>query len=195
MRSIRCSTLIAAAAVVAAGGLAACTATTSATSGQSPMAKVSQPSTAYPQAHQTMGRMVGADPSMRKFLNKAYGYAVFPTVSKGALIIGGSYGKGGAFRNGKLVANCSIAKGSVGFQVGGKAYSEVIFFKSKPYFDKFVNGNFSFDTGVSAVAANAGAAANVGYNKGVAVFSLPKGGLIASASVGGQNFSCKPAQR
>ncbi|MGH8274383.1 MAG: YSC84-related protein [Gammaproteobacteria bacterium] len=187
------STLTAVAIAVAGLGLGACTATTSTTSGQSPMAQVSQPSTAYPQAHQTMGRMVGADPSMRKFLKNAYGYAVFPTVSKGALIVGGTYGQGGAFRNGKMVAKCSIAKGSIGFQIGGKAYSEVIFFKSKPYFDKFVNGNFSFDTGVSAVAANAGAAANVSYNKGVAVFSLPKGGLIASASVGGQNFSCKPA--
>ncbi len=194
MRIPGSSTLTAAAIVAAGFGLGACTATSSASSGQAPMAQISQPSTAYPQAHQTMARMVGADPGIRKFLDNAYGYAVFPTVSKGALIIGGSYGKGGAFRGGKLVANCSIAKGSIGFQIGGKAYSEVIFFKSRPYFEQFIGGNFTFGSGVSAVAANAGAAASVGYNKGVAVFTLVKGGLMAAAAVGGQNFECKPAK-
>lgn len=184
-------TAIAAPAAAMILGLAACSATSSATSGSIAMARISQPSAAYPQAHKTMSRMVGVDPSMRSFLKNAYGYAVFPTVSKGALIVGGSYGEGGAFRGGKMVAKCSISKGSIGFQVGGEAYSEVIFFKSRPYFDQFVRGHFSFAAGVTAVAVTAGAAAGVSYSNGVAVFTLPKGGLIASAAVGGQNFSCQ----
>ncbi|HEX5313864.1 MAG TPA: YSC84-related protein, partial [Gammaproteobacteria bacterium] len=135
------------------------------------------------------------DPSLKRFIDNSYGYAVFPTVSSGAFIVGGSYGEGAAFHGSQMVAKCSISKGSIGAQVGGQAYSEVIFFQSKPYFDNFVNGNFTFSAEISAVALTAGAAANVAYNNGVAVFVLPKGGLMASAAVGGQKFSCQPASQ
>lgn len=175
-------------------GLAACATSTSSTSGTTPMARISQPGTAYPEAHETMSRMVAKDSGMRKFIKDAYGYAVFPTVAEGALIVGGAHGNGGAFRNDNKVASCSISKASIGAQVGGQAYSEVIFFKSKPAFDDFIAGRFAFDSGIKATAVKAGAAAAVSYNQGVAVFSLPKGGLIASAAVGGQHFSCEPAK-
>lgn len=189
-----------AAAGVAMIGLAACstTATSSATSGSNAWTgEKTEPSAQhpYPLAHKTLSRMVEKDPGIKRFIKNSYGYAVFPTVSEGALIVGGSYGEGGAFHAGKRVARCSIAKGSIGFQIGGKAYSEVIFFKSRPYFDTFVNGDFSFTTGVSAVAVTTGAAANVSYSDGVAVFTLPKGGLIASAAVGGQSFDCQTASK
>lgn len=187
--------------VVAAGGLltlAACsmTATSSATAegsgwtGEKPSVNV--PLDSYPGAHNTLQRMVAEDPTLKEFIHNSYGMAIFPTVSKGAFIVGGAYGEGWAFRGGEKVAECSITKGSIGFQIGGKAYSEVIFFKTRPYFDDFVNGNFSFTTGVSAVAVAAGAAANVTYSDGVAVFTLPKGGLMAAAAVGGQSFDCTP---
>jgi lipid-binding SYLF domain-containing protein len=158
------------------------------------MAKISQPGTAYPEAHKTMSRMVAKDSGMRKFLKNAYGYAVFPTIGEGAFIVGGSHGSGGAFRNNNKVASCTISKASIGAQVGGQAYSEVIFFKSKPVFNSFIAGKFGFDSGVKATAVKAGAAAGVSYNQGVAVFSLAKGGAIASAAVGGQHFSCKPGK-
>jgi len=175
-------------------GLAACATSAGSTSGSTPMAKISQPSTAYPEAHKTMSRMVAKDSGMRQFIKNAYGYAVFPTVAEGALIVGGAHGSGGAFRDNKKVASCSISKASIGIQAGGQAYSEVIFFKSKPAFDNFIAGRFAFDSGIKATAVKAGASAGVSYNQGVAVFSLPKGGLIASAAVGGQHFSCKPAK-
>ncbi|MDN5864078.1 MAG: hypothetical protein L0I62_02520 [Gammaproteobacteria bacterium] len=181
----------------ALAGLAACstTATTSATSGSNAWTgEKAAPATAS-RYQETLDRMINKDPGIKRFLGSSYGYAVFPTVGKGALIVGGAYGEGAAFRQGELVAHCTIAKGSIGFQIGGKAYSEVIFFKTRPYFDDFVNGNFSFTTGVSAVAVTTGAAANVTYSNGVAVFTLPKGGLMAAAAVSGQNFDCTPAGR
>src|SRR5699024_540298 len=120
-------------AVAAVAALAACTttATSSATAGENAWTgqKAAPPGQSrYPLAHKTLSRMKAKDPGIEQFIKNSYGYAVFPTVSEGALIIGGSYGEGGAFHDGKMVANCSIAKGSIGFQIGGKAYSEVIFF-------------------------------------------------------------------
>lgn len=192
------SVFLCAAAGAAMLGLAACstTSTASATSGGGWNGKppAGAPQGNHPLAQETLARMVAKDPGIKRFLKDAYGYVVFPTVSQGAFIVGGSYGEGGAFQGGEMVARCSIAKGSVGFQIGGQAYSEVIFFKTRPYFDTFLAGDFTFNTGVSAVAVTAGATANVSYNEGVAVFTLPKGGLIASAAVGGQNFDCHPTQ-
>jgi lipid-binding SYLF domain-containing protein len=196
MRITQFSALAAVVALASVGlGLSGCSTSASSTSGSTRMAKISQPSTAYPHAHKTLSRMVGKAPGIRKFLKNAYGYVVFPTVGEGAFIVGGAHGRGSAFRNNTKVANCTISKASVGWQAGGQTYSEVIFFKSKPQFDNFLSGNFAFDTGVKATAVKAGAAASVGYNDGVAVFSLPKGGLIASAAVGGQHFSCKMRNR
>jgi lipid-binding SYLF domain-containing protein len=132
------------------------------------------------------------DPGMKIFFDQAYGYVVFPTVGKGAYLVGGAYGKGKVYRKEKFIGTSSLIQVTVGFQFGGQAYREIIFFKDKRALDHFTGGNFEFDAQASAVAVTAGASADAAYNNGVAVFTLPKGGLMFEASVGGQKFSFDP---
>jgi lipid-binding SYLF domain-containing protein len=143
------------------------------------------------------------------FFAKSYGYAVFPTIGKGGIGIGGAYGKGRVYARGAYVGDTSVTQLSVGFQLGGQAYSQIIFFEDKRAFDEFTGGNFEFGAEASAVAITAGVSAEatttgssagasggkndattVGkYYKGMAVFTVAKGGLMYQASVGGQKFS------
>jgi lipid-binding SYLF domain-containing protein len=146
------------------------------------------------------------------FFDKSYAYAVFPTVGSGALGVGGAYGKGRVYVHGVYTGNATLGQVSVGFQAGGKAYSQIIFFEDQRALDEFESGNFEFGADASVVAvtagANAGAAtngANSGasagpndatthgvYQKGMAVFTVAKGGLMFSASIAGQKFSYSP---
>jgi lipid-binding SYLF domain-containing protein len=144
------------------------------------------------------------------FFSKSYAYAVFPTVGSGALGVGGAYGKGRVYVHGVYSGNATMGQVSLGFQAGGKAYSQIIFFEDKRALDEFESGNFEFGADASAIAvtasANAGAATNgastgvsVGqndattrgrtYEKGMVVFTVAKGGLMYSASIAGQKFS------
>lgn len=129
------------------------------------------------------------DPGMQAWFREAYGYAVFPSVGKGGIGIGGAHGKGLVYKEGKLVGKSTLTAVTVGFQLGGQAFSEVIFFKDKTAFDDFTRENFEFGAQVSAVALTAGASADLAYNGGVAVVTATKGGLMYEASVGGQKFS------
>jgi lipid-binding SYLF domain-containing protein len=141
---------------------------------------------------ETVAAFKREDPSMKKFFDAAYAYAVFPTVGKGAIGIGGAHGQGAVFHRGAMVGYTSLTQVTVGFQLGGQAYSEIIFFKDKARFDNFKNGNLKFSAQASAVAATAGAAATANYENGIAVFTLVKGGLMYEASIGGQGFSYEP---
>jgi len=132
------------------------------------------------------------DSSMQVFFDEAYGYAVFPTVGKGGIGIGGAYGKGKVYRKGKQIGRTKLMQATIGFQLGGQAYREIIFFKDKKALNHFTSGNFEFSAQASAVAVTAGAATDADYSDGVAVFTLPKGGLMYEASVGGQKFSYDP---
>ncbi|UCD23759.1 MAG: hypothetical protein JSW51_12090 [Gemmatimonadota bacterium] len=129
------------------------------------------------------------DPGMQAWFKEAYGYAVFPSVGKGGIGIGGAHGKGLVYEQRTLVGKSTLTAVTVGFQLGGQAFSEVIFFKDKTAFDDFTRGNFEFGGQVSAVALTAGASADLAYNGGVAVVTATKGGLMYEASVGGQKFS------
>lgn len=132
------------------------------------------------------------DPDMKVFFEQAYGYAIFPTVGKAGMGIGGAFGKGEVYKNEKLIGSTSVTQLSIGFQLGGQAYSEILFFKDKNALKRFTSGNFEFGAQVSAVAVTAGASANADYNNGVAIFTMTKGGLMYEASVGGQKFSFAP---
>ena len=125
------------------------------------------------------------------FRAKAYGYAVFPTVGKGGIGIGGAYGTGRVYERGRYIGRSNLAQLTIGFQLGGQAYSEIIFFRDKAALDDFTNGNFELGAQASAVAATAGASADADYSDGVAVFTMAKGGLMYEASIGGQKFSFK----
>jgi lipid-binding SYLF domain-containing protein len=128
------------------------------------------------------------DPGMQAWFREAYGYAVFPNVGKGGFGIGGARGKGLVYEQRKLVGKSTLTQVTVGFQLGGQAFSEVIFFKDKTAFDDFTRGNFELGAQVSAVALTAGASADLAYNKGVAIMTATKGGLMYEAAVGGQKF-------
>ena len=147
------------------------------------------------------------------FFSKSYGYAVFPNVGKGGLGVGAAHGDGHVYVKGKVIGSTSMTQLSVGLQAGGQAYSEIIFFQDKRSLDEFTAGNYEFGAGVNAIAVTASASADTGtkgasasasgtqehastaaaYYKGVAVFTIAKGGLMVEASVSGQKFKFTPA--
>ena len=123
------------------------------------------------------------------FFEDAYGYAVFPTIGKGGLVVGGAYGEGRVYRGGEHVGRTTVAQVTIGFQLGGQVYSELILFQNDQSLLDFQKGNFALNAQVSAVAAAAGASADAPYAHGVKVITMTKTGLMYEASVGGQKFS------
>ena len=132
------------------------------------------------------------NPKIKAFLTSAHGYAVFPSVGKGAIGIGGAYGDGLVYEKGKLIGSTSLSQVTIGFQLGGQAYRQLIVFQNKQALDRFKGENFEFDAQVSGVAVTAGISFDAAYEHGVAVFTMAKGGLMYEASVGGQKFTFKP---
>jgi lipid-binding SYLF domain-containing protein len=146
-----------------------------------------------------------------EFFDKSYAYAVFPTVGKGALVVGGAHGVGRVYERGRYVGDITLTQLSVGFQAGGQAYSQIVFMQDLRAFKEFTSGEFGFGAGVSAVAITAGAnamatttgsSASVSggkkdaktageFYKGMAVFTIAKGGLMYEASLAGQKFNYK----
>jgi len=134
------------------------------------------------------------DPGLKNFFNKAYAYAIYPTVGKGAIGIGGAHGNGAVYHRGRLIGLSSLTQVSIGFQLGGEAYSELIFFENADAFRTFKSGKLKFSAQASAVAATVGAAAKTSYSNHVAVFTLIQGGLMYEASIGGQSFTFEPVK-
>jgi len=146
-----------------------------------------------------------------KYFGSAYGYAILPSIGKGGVGIGGAHGKGRVYAKGAYVGDTSMTQITVGAQLGGQAYSQIIFFQDKRAFDEFTTGEFEFGAQATAVAITAGASAQAGtggtgagknigtdkakvvsqYQKGMAVFTVAKGGLMYEATVGGQKFGYK----
>ena len=135
-----------------------------------------------------------ADPGLQKFFDTAAGYAVFPSVGKGGVGVGGAYGRGEVFAGGKLVGYATLSQASIGLQLGGQKYTELIFFETKAALDHFESGSFAFAAQASAVALKSGVSANAKYSDGVAVFTLGETGLMYEASIGGQKFSFEPVK-
>lgn len=132
---------------------------------------------------------IKADKLMESLFDHSYGYAIFPNVGKGAVGIGGAAGQGAVFEKGKTVGTAKMLQVTAGFQFGGQAYREVIFFENKNAMDRFKDNNLEFSGQASAIAAKEGAAANIKYREGVLVFSQEKGGLMLEAAIGGQKFT------
>ena len=125
-------------------------------------------------------------------MSNAYGYVVFPTVGKGGFIVGGSYGRGEVYEQGRMVGWADISQATVGAQVGGQSFSELILFQTKEALDNFKAGRLKFAANVSAVALKSGAADTAEYQNGTLVFVEPKAGLMLEAAIGGQSFSFQP---
>ena len=131
---------------------------------------------------------IKADGLMQTLFDNSYGYVIFPNVGKGAIGIGGAAGNGAVFQKGTLIGMASMKQVSVGFQWGGQAYREVIFFETEADLTRFKENKIEFSGQASAVAVTKGASANIKYKDGVMIFSQTKGGLMYEASVGGQKF-------
>ncbi|BDG04757.1 lipid-binding SYLF domain-containing protein [Anaeromyxobacter oryzae] len=143
-------------------------------------------------ARQAIVELERADPGLTRLFDSAAGYAVLPTVGKGAIGVGGAHGTGVLFEKGMPVGEVTLTQLTVGLQLGGQSYTEVIFFETEKSLASFKKGEFTMAAQVSAVAAAAGASANAKYVEGVSVFTLAKGGVMAEASVGGQKFGYRP---
>ncbi|HEY5751201.1 MAG TPA: lipid-binding SYLF domain-containing protein [Chryseolinea sp.] len=139
-------------------------------------------------ATEAKAEFIKSDPKMADLFSKAYGYALFPNVGKGAVGIGGASGNGVAYEKGVQIGTTKMSQVSIGFQWGGQAYREVIFFESKEHMDRFKENRVELSAQVSAVAVKSGASANAKYVDGVMVFTMQKGGLMYEAAVGGQKF-------
>jgi lipid-binding SYLF domain-containing protein len=144
------------------------------------------------EARAIVGDFKKADPALARFFDTAVGYAVFPTVKKGAIGVGGASGSGILFEKGMAVGKASLTQVTVGAQIGGQTYSEVIFFETASSLTDFKKGTLALAAQASAVAASAGASKDAKYQDGVAIFTHEKGGLMAEASVGGQKFRFEP---
>lgn len=137
----------------------------------------------------TVARARKTDASLAALMDKSAGYAVFPTVGKGAVGVGGAYGRGTLYEGGKFVGYCDLSQGSIGFQLGGQAYSEILVFEDQAAVDRFKRGELKFAAQATAVALKSGAGANAKFADGVAVFTMNESGLMYEASIGGQNFT------
>jgi lipid-binding SYLF domain-containing protein len=144
------------------------------------------------EAHATKASFLKTDPGLATFFERAPGYVVFPSIAKGAIGVGGAHGNGVLFEKGKPIGKTSVTQISVGAQLGGQAYSEIILFETPQAMATFKQGKTKFSGGLSAVALTAGASANAKYQEGVMVVTATKGGLMFEASVGGQKFSFEP---
>jgi lipid-binding SYLF domain-containing protein len=147
----------------------------------------------------------------KSYFARSHGYAVFPTVGKGGIVVGGAYGKGQVYERGRVIGDVTMTKLSVGAQLGGQAFSQIIFFEDKRALDEFTKGEFELGAEASAVAITAGASAEAGtggatagksitrnqaevaggYRNGMAIFTIAKGGLMYQAAVAGQKFDYK----
>ena len=132
------------------------------------------------------------DSGLQKFFDNSVGYAIFPNAGKGGLILGAGHGKGLVYEKGKLIGHASFTQGSIGAQIGGQSFSELVFFETQKGLNDLKKGKFEFSAQISAIAVADGVSKNSKYEHGVAVFVLPKGGLMAEATVGGQKFKYEP---
>ncbi len=139
-------------------------------------------------ARETIEIFKEKDPGMKTFFQESYGYAVFPGIGKGAVGVGGAHGSGIVFENHDPIGKVNMTQITVGLQLGGQAYRELIFFEDEQAMKKFKRGKLKFAGQVSAVAVTLGASADVAYQNGVAVFTMTKAGLMYEASLGGQKF-------
>ncbi|MCB1703832.1 MAG: hypothetical protein KDI17_03165 [Halioglobus sp.] len=148
------------------------------------------------------------------YFDKSIGYAVFPTIGKGGIGIGGAHGSGRVYKDGEVIGTSTMTQLTIGFQLGGEAFSQIIFFENEAALDNFTSGNFEFSADASAVAITAGAHASantgggatagisggkndadnksLGFRKGMAIFTIAKGGLMYQATLGGQKYSYDP---
>lgn len=154
--------------------------------------RAGDPPSANRRVQETVDAFLRADPGMKRFFDNAYGYAIFWKIGKGGLIAGGAHGDGLVYEQGRAVGKTALTQATLGAQIGGQTFREVIFFRDKGVLDNFRGGKTSWTAQASAVIAKDGAASTTDYRGGVAIFIMPIEGAMAEASVGGQQFTFEP---
>lgn len=144
------------------------------------------------ESDEALKKMIETTPKLQTYLDKSYGYVVFPKVTKAGLIIGGAGAKGMVYKSKTVVGESGLKQATLGLQAGGQQYSEIIFMENKESFEHFINGRLKFDGQASAIAIKKGVSLDIAYKDGVAVFTQAIGGLMFEASLGGQHFTYKP---
>lgn len=140
----------------------------------------------------TVSMFQARDKGLHILMDQAAGYAVFPRVGKGAIGVGGAYGRGEVFTGGRVAGYCDLSQGSVGVQLGAQTYRELILFQTPEAVENFKSGAMQLAAQASAVAVTSGASADADYHQGVMVFTMARGGLMYEASIGGQHFTYVP---
>lgn len=143
-------------------------------------------------AQNEKNKIVQEHPAIQDLFTESRGYAIFPNVGKGAYIVGGASGNGAVYENGALIGYADLKQVDVGFQLGGKALVEILFFENRAALDRFKQGNFELSANASAVLVDEGFSGNVEFKDGIAIITVPKAGAMAGISVGGQKFDFKP---
>ena len=143
---------------------------------------------------ETIAAFKQKDSTIEQLFTQSAGYVVLPTIGEGAFIVGGGHGTGEAFEAGKYVGRVTVNEVTLGAQIGGQSYSQVVFFETPVDFKRLKDNAFTFNAEVTAIAADQGTAKNAAYKDGVATFILPKKGLMASAAVGGQKLDFRPTK-
>ena len=151
-----------------------------------------KPLTREEEAQNTIKQFKRDDPGLKKFFDTAQGYVVFPAVGKGGFIVGGARGDGVVYEKGKVIGYATLTQGTVGAQIGGQVFAEIIFLEDRAAMLHFQQGNAEFAAQATAVAVTSGASAKADYAKGVAIFIRGEKGLMAEASIGGQGFEYTP---
>ncbi|MEG9328272.1 lipid-binding SYLF domain-containing protein [Salinimicrobium catena] len=131
-------------------------------------------------------------PNAARMFDEAQGYAIFPNVGKGAYIVGGASGNGAVYENGRHIGYADLKQVDVGFQLGGKAFVEILFFESASALQRFKDGNFELSANASAVLLDEGVSGDIEFQDGIAIVTVPKAGAMAGISVGGQKFDFRP---
>jgi len=135
---------------------------------------------------------IAVDPSFDSLIHNSYGYAIFPSIGKGAAGVGGAYGQGEVFQGGKQIGYADMTQATVGASIGGETYTELVVFQTPDALQRFQSSQLTFAGDASAVIAKAGAGADVKWQSGIAIFINVKGGLMTEISVGGQKFNYEP---
>ena len=143
-------------------------------------------------AGETMLAFMEKDPKFETYFEDAYAYIVFPSIGKGGYVVGGARGSGTVFEAGTPIGKANLTQVTLGFQFGGQAYSQVIFFETEADLERFRQNKLIFAAEASAVAIKSGAGASLNYSDGVAVFTKSKAGFMYEAALGGQKLKFKP---
>lgn len=139
-------------------------------------------------------KLLEKDSGLNEFFENSAGYVIFPNVGEGGFILGGASGNGVVYEGGQAIGMADLKKVDVGFQIGGQAIIEVIFFEDAEALTEFKTDEFTFSGEISATAVKTGVAEKLDYSKGVIVITMPKAGLMADVSVGGQRFKYTPME-